>query len=141
MSGRLRQKRPWVFIRSGDGKGRTLPLSCVLMRWDRIAFALQFAPELHLDPRRQVRHILLHLGDVGFWFGLPALTLTTGMPILNANGSLLVAVTAFGLTTAASYAFSGFVDWPLALMFVAGALLEVCLTRGSRRASPTNELR
>jgi hypothetical protein len=62
----LRQKRPWVLIRSGDGKSRTLPLSCVLMRWDRIAFALEFAAELDLDPRRQVRHILLHLGDVGF---------------------------------------------------------------------------
>jgi uncharacterized protein len=52
-----------------------------------------------------------------------ALMLATGMPILNAIGSSLVAVTAFGLTTAASYAFSGFVDWPLALLFVAGGVV------------------
>jgi len=33
-----------------------------------------------------------------------------------------VAVTAFGLTTAASYAFSGLVDWPLAAAFIAGGV-------------------
>ena len=31
-------------------------------------------------------------------------------------------MTAFGLTTAANYAFSGLVDWPLALVFIAGGL-------------------
>jgi uncharacterized membrane protein YfcA len=45
------------------------------------------------------------------------------MPLINAIGSSLVSVTAFGLTTAASYAWSGFVDWPLAILFVVGGAL------------------
>ena len=44
----------------------------------------------------------------------------TAMPLINAIGSSLVAVTAFGLTTAASYAISGLVDWQLAILFVVG---------------------
>jgi uncharacterized membrane protein YfcA len=72
----------------------------------------------------------LSTGTLSGFFGIgggflivPALMLATGMPILNAIGSSLVAVTAFGLTTATSYAFSGFVDWPLALLFVAGGVV------------------
>lgn len=49
--------------------------------------------------------------------------MATGMPILSAVGSSLVAVTAFGLTTAANYAFSGLVDWALAALFVGGGVL------------------
>ena len=49
--------------------------------------------------------------------------LATGMSILNAVSSSLVAVTAFGATTAASYAYSGLVAWPLAGIFVAGGIL------------------
>ena len=48
--------------------------------------------------------------------------LATGMPIMNAVSSSLVAVTAFGLTTAASYAWSGLVSWALAGLFVAGGI-------------------
>jgi uncharacterized membrane protein YfcA len=44
------------------------------------------------------------------------------MPMINAVGSSLVAVTAFGLTTAANYAFSGLVDWLLALAFILGGV-------------------
>ena len=33
-----------------------------------------------------------------------------------------IAVTAFGVTTAANYALSGFVDWPLVGLFIAGGL-------------------
>ena len=39
-----------------------------------------------------------------------------------AIGSSLVAVTAFGLTTALNYAGSGLVDWPLAAVFVVGGI-------------------
>ena len=53
---------------------------------------------------------------------MPGLVASTGMPMLNAIGSSLVAVTAFGLTTAASYAISGLIDWPLAAVFVGGAV-------------------
>ena len=45
------------------------------------------------------------------------------MPIINAIGSSLVAVTAFGLTTALNYAASGLVDWLLAATFIAGGVL------------------
>ncbi len=53
---------------------------------------------------------------------MPGLIAATGMPMLNAIGSSLVAVTAFGLTTAASYAVSGLIDWPLAAVFVGGGI-------------------
>ena len=44
------------------------------------------------------------------------------MAMINAVGTSLVAVTAFGLTTAANYAFSGLVDWILAITFIAGGV-------------------
>ncbi|MGV8855360.1 MAG: sulfite exporter TauE/SafE family protein [Devosia sp.] len=62
-------------------------------------------------------------GIGGGFLIVPGLVASTGMPMLNAIGSSLVAVTAFGLTTAISYAFSGFVDWPLAAVFVGGGVL------------------
>ena len=52
-------------------------------------------------------------GIGGGFLIVPALMLAAGMPILNAVGSSLVSVTAFGLTTAGNYAWSGLVDWPL----------------------------
>ena len=68
-------------------------------------------------------------GTISGFFGIgggflivPALMLATGMPILNAVSSSLVAVTAFGMTTAASYAWSGLVSWALAGLFVAGGI-------------------
>jgi uncharacterized membrane protein YfcA len=62
-------------------------------------------------------------GIGGGFLIVPGLVASTGMPMLMAVGTSLVAVTAFGLTTAANYAFSGFVDWPLALIFVLGGAL------------------
>lgn len=62
-------------------------------------------------------------GIGGGFLIVPGLIASTGMPILNAIGSSLVAVTAFGLTTAANYAFSGLVDWILAIVFIAGGVL------------------
>jgi uncharacterized protein len=71
----------------------------------------------------------LATGTMAGFFGIgggflivPALMLATGMPIMNAVSSSLVAVTAFGLTTAASYAWSGLVSWALAGLFVAGGI-------------------
>jgi len=72
----------------------------------------------------------LATGTLSGFFGIgggflivPALMLATGMPIMNAVSSSLVAVTAFGTTTAASYAWSGLVSWMLAGLFVAGGIL------------------
>jgi uncharacterized membrane protein YfcA len=42
-------------------------------------------------------------------------------------------VTAFGLTTAANYALSGFVDWSLAMLFIVGGVLGGLL--GARSAT------
>ncbi|MBI5261470.1 MAG: sulfite exporter TauE/SafE family protein [Bradyrhizobium sp.] len=71
----------------------------------------------------------LATGTLSGFFGIgggflivPALMLATGMPIMNAVSSSLVAVTAFGLTTAASYAWSGLVSWDLAAVFIAGGI-------------------
>ncbi|MGE6740497.1 sulfite exporter TauE/SafE family protein [Allorhizobium pseudoryzae] len=62
-------------------------------------------------------------GIGGGFLIVPGLIASTGMPILFAIGSSLVAVTAFGLTTALNYALSGYVDWLLALVFVGGGVL------------------
>jgi uncharacterized protein len=71
----------------------------------------------------------LGVGVLSGFFGIgggflivPALVLATGMAMLNAIGSSLVSVTAFGLTTAANYALSGLIDWRIALLFVAGGI-------------------
>ncbi|MBO9718423.1 MAG: sulfite exporter TauE/SafE family protein, partial [Pseudoxanthomonas sp.] len=53
----------------------------------------------------------------------PGLVASTGMPILFAVGSSLVAVSAFGLTTALTYASSGLIDWPLAAVFIGGGAI------------------
>jgi len=69
-------------------------------------------------------------GSLSGFFGIgggflivPGLMLATSMSILNAIGSSLVGVTAFGLTTAANYAVSGLVDWMLAGLFIAGGAI------------------
>jgi len=62
-------------------------------------------------------------GIGGGFLIVPGLMLATGMPILNAIGSSLVAVTAFGVTTAANYAVSGSVAWMLAALFLAGGIV------------------
>jgi hypothetical protein len=62
-------------------------------------------------------------GIGGGFLIVPALMLATGMPMLNAVGSSLLSVTAFGLTTAGNYAWSGLVDWPLGGLFLAGGML------------------
>ncbi|WP_275226726.1 sulfite exporter TauE/SafE family protein [Novosphingobium album (ex Liu et al. 2023)] len=73
-------------------------------------------------------------GIGGGFLIVPGLVASTGMPILFAVGTSLVAVTAFGLATAANYAFSGLVDWPLAILFiVGGAIGSLAGTRLARR--------
>jgi uncharacterized membrane protein YfcA len=55
------------------------------------------------------------------------------MPIINAVGTSLVAVTAFGLTTALNYALSHLVDWSVALAFIVGGALGGFLGTGLAR--------
>jgi uncharacterized membrane protein YfcA len=71
----------------------------------------------------------LGVGGFAGFFGIgggflivPGLLWATAMPISVAIGTSLVVVTALGATTAASYALSGYVDWPLVALLVAGGI-------------------
>lgn len=93
------------------------------------------------------RENVLHLIGFGFgagalsgFFGIgggflivPGLIMASRMPMLDAVGSSLVAVAAFGLATAANYATSGLVDWRLSGMLVGGSLVGGLL--GARAAT------
>ena len=59
-------------------------------------------------------------GIGGGFLIVPGLIAAADMPLLGAVGSSLVSVSAFGLTTAASYAMSGLIDWKLVALFVIG---------------------
>ena len=61
-------------------------------------------------------------GIGGGFLIVPAIMLGSGMATINAVGSSLVSVGVFGLTTAASYAFAGLVDWRVAGLFVLGGI-------------------
>jgi uncharacterized membrane protein YfcA len=90
------------------------------------------------DPRVRVSWMLalriipmgLATGFVAGFFGIgggflivPGLMATTGMPLANAVASSLLSVSAFGAATAATYALSNLLDWPLAGLFIAGGLV------------------
>ncbi len=62
-------------------------------------------------------------GIGGGFLIVPALMLATGMPMINAVGSSLIAIAALGAATAANYALSGFVDWWLAATLLAGGVV------------------
>lgn len=117
-----------------DGK-RLLILFALLM----IAIALLMlrprksgaAAPAPITPRTALRLAAVGLcaGLLAGFFGIgggflivPGLILATGMPMINAVGSSLVAVGAFGSTTAVNYALSSLVDWPIAILFIAGGI-------------------
>jgi len=80
-------------------------------------------------------------GIGGGFLIVPGLVGATAMPLLNAIGSSLVSVAAFGATTAASYAASGFVDWPVAAVFIlGGAAGGLAGTRLARHMAGRKEL-
>jgi uncharacterized protein len=69
------------------------------------------------------------VGALSGFFGIgggvlvvPGLVASASLPMILAIGSSLVSVTAFSLTTATIYAFSGLTDWRLVLLFVVGGL-------------------
>jgi uncharacterized membrane protein YfcA len=85
-------------------------------------------------------------GSLSGFFGIgggflivPGLIFATGMPIFNAIGSSLVGVAAFGATAAFNYGISGFVDWRLALVFIAGGIAGGLI--GGRLARKVGERR
>ena len=75
-------------------------------------------------------------GIGGGFLIVPALVASTAMPIYRAVGTSLIAVTAFGLTTAANYAFSDMIDWLLAGAFIGGGIIGTGLgAMAARRLS------
>ena len=89
-------------------------------------------PAVHVNPHMAMRLVALGFvaGAVSGFFGIgggfiivPGIMLGSGMPILNAIGSSLLSVSAFGLTTAANYGVSGLVDWRVALEFIVGGAI------------------
>jgi len=106
-------------------------------------------PEVRIDRTIAFKLVAIGLlvGLLSGFFGIgggflivPAIMLGSGMATINAVGSSLVSVGTFGLTTAASYAFAGLVDWRIAGLFilggVGGGLLGVALAKrlAARRA-------
>ena len=62
-------------------------------------------------------------GIGGGFLIVPALVLATGMPLIAAIGTSLVAVGAFGTTTSITYALAGLVNWLIAIEYLAGGVL------------------
>ena len=62
-------------------------------------------------------------GIGGGFLIVPGLVASTRMPMINAIGTSLVGVTAFGLTSALNYAASGLVAWGIAVAFIAGGVI------------------
>lgn len=88
-------------------------------------------PGVHLSANNAPKLAAMGLitGGLSGFFGIgggflivPGLMMATGMPLINAVGSSLLSVAAFGTTTAANYALSGWVNGPLAVAFVAGGI-------------------
>jgi hypothetical protein len=108
-------------------------------------------PGVHLDRENAPRLLGFGLGTGAFsgFFGIgggflivPGLVASTRMPMINAVGTSLVAVTTFGLTTAANYALSGLVDWVLAGVFILGGLVgSLAGTVLAQKLSQGNALR
>ncbi len=88
-------------------------------------------PNVRINPGIAVRLAAIGLlaGAISGFFGIgggflvvPGIMLGSGMPIINAIGSSLFSVGAFGLTTAINYALSGLIDWPIAGAFILGGV-------------------
>lgn len=105
----------------------------VLMLFIALSMALRRSvPETALAPVgwRRLAGFGAGSGSLAGFFGIgggflivPGLTAATGMSMAEAVATSLIAVTVFGATTAANYAASGFVDWPVAFAMIAGGLL------------------
>ncbi len=80
-------------------------------------------------------------GIGGGFLIVPGLMSTAHLPAQRACATSLVAVAAFGLTTAASYAWSGMVAWWLAVLFVGGGTAGMMLgTRAAGRLASGQRL-
>jgi uncharacterized protein len=95
-----------------------LVVGALMLRTRRTALSVENAgsgsPWLATSTALMVGLAAGFFGIGGGFLIVPALIFATDMPIINAIGSSLLAVAAFGLATAVNYSFSGLVDWPVA---------------------------
>lgn len=89
-------------------------------------------PHVRIDMARTLRlaPIGLVVGLAAGFFGIgggflvaPGLMAATGMTLSNAAASSLESVSLFGVSTSASYALTGQVDWPVLAAMVAGGAI------------------
>jgi uncharacterized membrane protein YfcA len=83
--------------------------------------------------RARVPRLLLYGQGAGLmsgFFGIgggflivPSLVGATGMSMIQAIGTSLFSVGAFGATTATSYALDGLIDWRIASLFIGGGII------------------
>lgn len=113
-----------------------LPLFAILMVIVGIAM-LNRRTDLNADiPRFETNKLLrlvatgMSAGALSGFFGIgggflivPGLIAATGMRLICAIGSSLLSVSAFGATTATTYAAGGFVDWRVADLFIGGGVI------------------
>jgi uncharacterized membrane protein YfcA len=113
-----------------------LPLFALLMI---VVGAAMLMPRKHegdgdvqLNARNAPKLVLygLAVGALSGFFGIgggflivPGLIGATGMTMIQAIGSSLFSVGAFGATTALSYAADGLIDWRIAGLFIGGGLI------------------
>jgi uncharacterized protein len=105
-----------------------LVVGVMMLRGRRTRGSADTEPGAVSIPRLLIVGVLT--GSVSGFFGIgggflivPGLMYAAHLPILEAVGSALVAVAAFGLTTAVNYARSGWIDWPLAVVLIGGGAL------------------
>ncbi len=126
-----------AFGKSVDGQqllalfGLVMVVVGVVMLRPKPASGSQSARLTRENARRLLPRLVLLGAGVGLlsgFFGIgggflivPGLILATDMELQDAASASLVAVTAFGIASASSYAWSGLVDWPVAALLVAGA--------------------
>ncbi|MFC3581470.1 sulfite exporter TauE/SafE family protein [Sphingomonas hylomeconis] len=114
-----------------DGGRLILLFACLMLLVGAMMLRRRHVRTASTDDMPGSRRLLLGFGagsgTIAGFFGIgggflivPGLISATGMPMVNAVGTSLIAVFAFGLTTASNYAWSGYVDWSLAACFVAG---------------------
>jgi uncharacterized membrane protein YfcA len=106
-----------LMLRSGSTRGAAVATVDV-EPGDRPAFTIKLAI------------VALVVGSLSGFFGIgggflivPGLLFATRMPLINAIGTSLFAVGAFGLATALNYALSGLIDWTIAAEYIAGGLV------------------
>lgn len=118
-----------------DGPELLVPFALVMIA---VGFSMIRIGQDEGDPSVRINPALaLRLGAIGGMTGIvagffgigggflivPGIMLGSGMPMINAVGTSLFSVGAFGLSTAANYALSGFVDWKIAGELLAGGMV------------------